>query len=136
MNSPFSMQLSSMLTSIHPLAYERLEQLDHLPEKTKEKVVGLLLQGACQSQHIGNIQAARDAIARIPRDWLRKVLPQSIEKNVNVEDEWEYRRLLELLKETAPDLMLSFVDHGLASKDPALHEAAEDFASVEAGKQR
>ena len=100
-----------------------------------EKVVGILLQGACQSQHIGNIQASREALARIPRDWLKSVLIPTISKSLNIEDEWEYRRLLELLKELSPEIMPPFIEQGLASQDLGIHEAAEDFAAIGAGKQ-
>jgi hypothetical protein len=135
MISPFSTQLRKALTSVHPLAYDRLEELDRLPDSIADKVLGILLQSACQSQHIGNIKASREAIARIPRDWLRTALPRAIDTSLNIGDEWEYRRLLELLKELAPDLMPPLIDRGLASNDPDLHETAEDFSSVEAGKQ-
>ena len=135
MDSPFSTQLAKLLAKVQPTAFERLEELDQFSEPISERILGILLEVACQSQHIGNIQAGRDAMARVPREWLREVLPRLIDKSLNLKDEWEYRRLLELLKEVAPEMVPPWIDHGLASLDTEIHEAAEEFATITAGRQ-
>jgi hypothetical protein len=46
---------------------------------------------------------------------------------ISFDNEWEYRRLLELLVETCPNMMSNIISKGLLSKNEEVVEAAEDF---------
>jgi len=121
--------LNRQLDSLYPNASKQLDRLGELPDAVREDVVASLLKYACQSQHIGNIALARKTLSTIPRPCLSMVLETAIQKNVDLSDEWEYRRLLELLREIESDLLSDFVNRGLASDDLEIRETAGDFRS-------
>ncbi len=48
-------------------------------------------------------------------------------ESLNLTDDWEYRRLLELAEGLSPELLQLFVGMGRESENPEIREAAEDF---------
>ena len=98
------------------------------PPDAGRKVLSELLGTACQSQNEANVTLGRKAISRISHDWLLKTAPEVIESTLDVSDYWEYRRLLELLSLSAPELLPVYIQRGLASGDTDVREAAEDFS--------
>jgi hypothetical protein len=83
---------------------------------------------ACQPQGITLIEQGRAAVLAMPRDWVRAHLAGVAEAALDLSDEWEYRRLLELL-DLLDDVVLlrRFVTPGLSSADKHIRQAAEDF---------
>jgi hypothetical protein len=98
MDDIFTIDLNAHIDSVYPDASGRLDRIDELPDSAGKRIVNTLLEAACQSQHIGKILAARKALLRLPGPWLARVLHDAIEEVVDLKDEWEYRRLMELLK--------------------------------------
>jgi hypothetical protein len=129
MISPYLEQLTWQLDAIVPGVYDRLQELDRLPETSRKAVLGTLLDYACKSQNCANIQPAREAIARIPQRTLTQILEPAINTYLDIDDEWEYRRLLELLKDRDPHLLARYVDRGLVAGNLEVREAAQDFVS-------
>jgi hypothetical protein len=127
MHFRFEDDLRSRLDEIHAGVFDHLDALDHLPKEVAIEVFRTLLAHACQSQHIGNTQAARDAISRIPEHYRLKVLPDIAASTLDLRDEWEYRRLLEIAHDMVPQLLGGFVALGSAATDEAIREAATDF---------
>jgi hypothetical protein len=127
MESPFERALASELDTAYPQVYDRLEALDTLPEDVAGQVICILLTRACQSQNVGNIQASRRAIGRIPHRCRLLLLPKVIDQSLTLEDEWEFRRLVELLREIEPSLAAHYVSHGMASGNHEVREAASDY---------
>ena len=119
----FNRQLDSLSADVS----NHLDELCERPQSVREDIVTTLLKYACQSQRISNITLARKALSRIPRPCLSAVLEESIEKGVDLTDDWEYRRLLELLRDLNSDLVSTYVSRGLTSEDAEIREAAEDF---------
>ena len=55
---------------------------------------------------------------------------EAIEIGINLEDDWDYRRLLELLFESAlefQDILTFYINKGKLSSNLEICEAAEDF---------
>jgi hypothetical protein len=127
MNNPFLNDMSRKLNSLHPGASDRIDRIDELPDPVGRSIVNTLLQQACQSQHIGSITSARQAMLAIPPVWLSRVLHDAISDVVDLNDEWEYRRLIELLKELNSGLLRVYLDYGMESGSGAIHEAATDL---------
>jgi hypothetical protein len=46
---------------------------------------------------------------------------------LDLNDEWEFRRLLELYEMLDEQLLRRLVEHGSHSKNPEVREAAEDY---------
>jgi hypothetical protein len=125
--SPYLEQLVKRLDAVWPGAFQCLRELDQIPKKSALEVVCILLTNACQSQNEENIRLGREGLEAIPPTWLQTVLPEAIEKSLNLGDEWEYRRLLEVLHDLFPELLPEYVNRGLAAKDAEIRETAEDF---------
>lgn len=129
MNDPFTQQISAEINKIYPFVFDRLEELESLPKSVSENVIQLLLSYACVCQNDANIHVSRKAVARIPHEFRLSLLPRVIDKsNYLFADEWEFRRLLELLKAVEPSLIPRYVARGMASHDQDIREAAQDNA--------
>ena len=98
-----------------------------MSDSAGKRIVGTLLEQACESQHVGHILSARKALLTLPRAWLSGVLPDAIRDVVVLDDEWEYRRLIELLKDLNPPLFDSYINYGIATGDGEIYEAAADL---------
>jgi hypothetical protein len=129
MSDMFMDELYRKVDSIHPNASSQLDRIAELPDEAGRRIVNTLLKQACESQHLGNIVSARRALLGLPRAWLSRVLQDAIGAGVDLDDEWEYRRLIELLKELNLQLFETYIDYGVASGSGAIHEAAEDLKS-------
>jgi len=127
MESPFEAGVRNRLNQVLPGLYDDLGQFVSLPEAEARKAIGLLLDYACQCQHIGNITIGRCALARIPQLPLTELLPACVEEVLDLEDEWEYRRLLELLVHLDSSLLSDYIRIGLGSPSPDIREAATEF---------
>lgn len=55
-------------------------------------------------------------------------IPKVANDCINFDDEWEYRRLLELIDETVPSLLKWTVERGKDSLHEEVREASKDFA--------
>jgi hypothetical protein len=131
MNDPFAEALSRDLDVIHPGASAHLADIDALPEPVRSRVLDLLLGRACDSQHVGNITAAQEAIARIPKEWLSRNLKSAIVRVIDLADEWQYRRLIEVMATLKSELIGFYIDHGLMSNDASIQEAARDYQHLQ-----
>src|SRR6516165_9673291 len=108
--SPYLEQLEKRLHAVSPGIYQRLPDLDQLPKSKALEVVVILLTNACQSQNEENIRLGRNGLEAIPPSWLQTILPEAIEKSLNLDDEWEYRRLLEVIHDLLPELLPGYVN--------------------------
>lgn len=95
-------------------------------------VAAELLRTACKAQNAANILLARRRLAALaPLD-----LVALAESTIDMNDEWEYRRLLELAKEVDEHALRRLVQWGLRHADDSVAEAAVDFARVPLGSAR
>ncbi len=130
--SPQEQTLLEQIEAIVPGGFEKLHELDRFAPTDAKEVVRLIVQFACASQHVGGIQAGRNAFSKLPQEWAARTLQEVIGKSLNLEDAWEYRRLLELLQHVGFRILREFVEVGLKSKNPEVREAATDFSSPSA----
>ncbi|MEK3718451.1 hypothetical protein [Paenibacillus sp. FSL R7-0333] len=126
---PYELQLRKALNKVLPDAYESLKTLDQMPIEIGMKVLGVLVNYACESQNITVITLARDAIKKIPLKWLTQYYPEVVNRIIDWADEWQYIRLLEVTREVAPELLKVFIDRGLLSENDEILETAEYFRS-------
>jgi hypothetical protein len=127
MADTFQDDLDHKIDSVCPGASDRLDRIDEFPDSEGKAIVKALLKQACESQHVGHISSAREALLRLPRSWLSRVLPDAIDEVVDLGDEWEYRRLVELLKELHSELFDSYIDYGISAGSGEIFEAATDL---------
>src|SRR6516162_3035092 len=86
-----------------------------------------VLQLACQPQNVGRIMAGRKQVLALPRAWVLERIEQVAAEALDLSDDWEYRRLLELAALLDPGLVQRFVRLGLGGGNPHVREAAQDF---------
>jgi len=88
------------------------------------------LQLACQAQHMSNIISGRNQIVALPRSWVLENIEKTAIETLDLGDDWEYRRLLEiadLLRDSG--LVSRLVTFGQQSVNPDVREVAEEWAA-------
>ncbi|MCC9603782.1 hypothetical protein LOC67_24795 [Stieleria sp. JC731] len=85
------------------------------------------IQSACQPQNVHRIVAGRQAVMAMPREWVLQSIEQTVAGCLDLSDDWQYRRLLELAGQLDDDLVRRFVAIGSRSDDENVLEAARDF---------
>jgi hypothetical protein len=107
--------------------WKHLERVSQLEPESGDAVLSYLLELACQSQHTGNIERGRKALLRLPRDWVLQHIERVAEPLLQLNDEWEYRRLLEVYEHLDKELVQKLVYRGLTSQNPEIRETAADY---------
>ena len=110
---------------------EDLEQVESCESGEAKKIVCLLLVFACQAQQAGMIMTARERLARLPGKWFRENIIACSKECLDLEDEWEFRRFLELLSIKDSSLIRPLAESRLVSPNEEVREAAEDFLGGE-----
>jgi hypothetical protein len=124
--SSYDISYRQQMDTFEPGLWSRLERVLDLDPATRDAVLRYLLELACQAQNARNIVLGRAAILALPHDWLLANLEGYAEPLLQLEDEWEYRRLAELYEPLDDQLLRRLVVRGMASSDAGIREAAED----------
>lgn len=82
---------------------------------------------ACTPQNAHRIVQGREAVLALPRDWVLQHLQAVATQVLDLSDDWEYRRLLELARLLDAELTARLVAIGIGHDDPDVRDAAEDF---------
>ena len=118
------------LDAIQAGAWERLGQIGTFPPEAARALLREILETGCLAQNAANILLGREALARLPGDWLRENLPGAVEGCLFREpgwEEWEFRRLAEMLEQPFPDLLAWCVGYVRRLNDPGVEEAIQDY---------
>lgn len=94
---------------------------------TFENDLRAALGRACQAQNAAVITQGRSEILALPRDAVLQSIERLAAESLPLDDEWEFRRLLEVYEQLDAELLRRLVETGLASSNPEIKEAAEDF---------
>ncbi len=129
MINPFRDTLNAHLDCIYPGASTMLSQIDEIPTDASRQILAKLLKRACQAQHVGSIRAAHEAMRQLPTEWLSTVLRSAVVASLDLGDEWEYRRLIELLTAVGSDQLGYYVECGLQSEIEDVRDAAMEVNS-------
>ena len=86
---------------------------------------------ACCATAVRVIEQGRLQILMMPKDWVGCHILDAATESLDPNDDWSFRRLLELLAMVCPGLIAAVVKDGLASLNPEIREAAVDFSSPE-----
>ncbi len=85
------------------------------------------IQLACQPQNAHRIVLGRQQVLAMPRLWVLQTIEAVASECLDLTDDWEYRRLLELANELDAAMVERLVQLGVASDDQDVREAANDF---------
>jgi spore cortex formation protein SpoVR/YcgB (stage V sporulation) len=93
--------------------------------------LAMALELACQCQRVEHIVRGR----RLVGEYIVQLGVETVEKHahtcLDLEDEWEYRRLGEIFVEHSPPALERHIAGGLRSANPEVREAATDFEEAE-----
>lgn len=111
--------------------YDNICYIDKYPLPISKKVLGILIQNACVGQNCGPIELGRKKIREvINRDWLIKYFIEVADENINYSDEWEFRRLVELVMLCVPELKERVLAKGANSENEEVREVVEDYMDM------
>lgn len=125
--SEFEVGHRAKLEALAPGLSGDIGRITALDPCAADRVLEYLLGLACQAQHMEPIRLGRVAIGAIPRDWLLPRVMTVAKRCLDLEDEWDVRRLLELCRELSDPLFVEVVSRALRSRNPDVVEAAREF---------
>lgn len=123
----YDQRFKAELDKIEPGLWARLETVPDLPEEAQAAVLRFLLEIGCQATHIRNVTLGRSALCCMPQEWLVSRIEQAAADSLDLDDEWQFRRLGEVYELLDAELVRHLITQGETSPDPAIREAAEDF---------
>lgn len=127
LESPYDTMYRQRMDTFAENLASRLDTVPTLEPAICDAVMGYLLELACQAQNARNIVLGRTAILGVPRVWLLANIERYAEPLLQLQDEWEYRRLGELYTQLDDALLERLVIRGLSSQDEGIRQAAHDF---------
>ena len=111
-------------------SYYNIMNIDKYPKEIACQILQKLLEWACQPQNMTAIVIARKKIREINKDWLREYLLEFTEMCIDLSDEWEYRRLLELVVDVLPEMKVHILELGVDSENEEIREIVEDYKEI------
>ena len=73
------------------------------------------------------ITIARDCLKQFPVEWVSPKIKQTVFHFIDITDDWDFRRLLELCDLISIDLLKWAITLGADSTNPDIIEAVDDF---------
>jgi len=104
-----------------------IQSIINEPNDISLDIIKILLSYACTPTHIAPITYARNLISQIQTEWICEKIKNLIFKSINIYDDWDYRRFLELSEMISDDLLDWAISISNHSQNPDIIEAAEDF---------
>jgi hypothetical protein len=105
-----------------------IPQIDTMSaNKSFDEALKTSLLLACQPSYIPLIEQGRTEVLALPRIFVLENLESMAATSLDLNDYWEYRRLLELAELLDLAMVQRIVKWGLNSADPDVREAATDF---------
>ncbi|MCP4346878.1 MAG: hypothetical protein GY795_15285 [Desulfobacterales bacterium] len=95
-----------------------------------EDVIRRSLSNACQASFVRHIEKGRKEIVSLPRKWVLNNIHSIATDMLDLSDEWEYRRLLELYDLLHKQLVIELTELGTNSNNEEIQEAADDFKDM------
>ena len=106
---------------------DNLQLITGLSENVAAEAIAYLVQLACESQNIANISLARQALSKLPPTWLVPRIHAIAEGNLDLNGEWECRRLLELYLSMNAALARTFAETSLLSQVDDVAAVGREF---------
>ena len=91
------------------------------------------IQDACQATGASKILQGRRAVLELDRTFVLGNIENVARASLNLDDYWEYRRLLELCSLLDPQITQRIAGWGIGHHDPDVREAALDFTEQGVG---
>ena len=125
-SNPYVKRYKQELNSIHKNLWMNLDLVPQLSHQVQQLVLSYFLELACQAQNSLNINLGRASLMTLPKDWLLENIESASQPMMNTNDEWEYRRLLEIYWKLDRGLADKLVIWGLKSMNPEIEITAKE----------
>ncbi|MBR1736163.1 MAG: hypothetical protein IJ736_03980 [Firmicutes bacterium] len=126
----YEIWLIDELQKIENFPYKDIKSIDKYPSHISKKVLKVLIENACLGQNYAPIELGRKKINEISKEWLNKNFLEVAYSSIDYSDEWEYRRLVELVVLVVPELIQEVLDIGRNSENAEIREVVEDYAET------
>ncbi len=104
-----------------------IQQIVHETEDISSEIIKTLLFYACNPTHIAPIIYSRNCLSQLSSEWLCAKIKDLVFQSVNIYDDWEYRRFLELSEIISKDLLEWAISISSHSSNSDIIDAAADF---------
>jgi len=123
-----------IMTKINEIAgepvYFDVDKIMNSSEQIYTQIISLLLSYACQSQNIAPIMLGRKLFPQFPCDWISARIKEVCLSALDINDDWDYRRLLELAGNISDELLQWVIGLAPMSSNAEVTEAADDFREM------
>ncbi|MBO4997315.1 MAG: hypothetical protein J6D02_04885 [Lachnospira sp.] len=106
--------------------YEEVH-IEEYPLAVSRQILKIYLEWACQPQNIAAIELGRNKIRKISSIWLNKHFLEIAQEAIDFLDEWEFRRLIELVIDVVPNLKKDIFKLVAHADNMEIIEVIEDF---------
>ena len=124
---PYEIDYRNQMDTFQKDLWAHLDLIPTLPTDTGHAVLSYLLELACQAQNELNIRLGREALLALPQMWLLEHIEEDAEPLIQLNDDWEYRRLLELYSMLDNMLARKLALRSIDNPDIGIREARQDF---------
>src|SRR5260221_106427 len=93
---PYDRWFKTVLDKYAPGLWSHLDLVPSLPVEAQAEILDHLVRLACDAQNMRNISLGRQGLQEVPRLWLLSLLNNSIQRTLDIDDEWHFRRLCEV----------------------------------------
>ena len=107
--------------------YFSVSEIMDLSDEVASEIVGKLVFWACNPTSIMPITIGRKCLKQFPVEWVSPKIKQTVFRFINITDDWDYRRLLELCELISTDLLKWAITLGADSTNSDIIEAIDDF---------
>ena len=107
--------------------YDDVEKIDKYTMENAQEILKILIENACLGQNYAPIEIAREKIGKMNYDWLIHNFIGVAKTCIDFTDEWEYRRLVEVVVRYIPDIKDEILGIGMSSLNEEVKEVAIDF---------
>jgi hypothetical protein len=125
--NPYFKKMVAWVNSYEEGLWDNLERVHHLEPQVGQALLSGFPELACQCQNIGNIMSGRQGILSLPRAWILEHIEDLAEPLLQLEDDYEWWRLLEVYdaldKQMAKRLALRAANH----PNHTIKEAGESY---------
>lgn len=121
---PYEHSYRQKMDQFAPDLAAHLDRVPTLPPDYQRAVLTYVLELACQAQNQLNIDLGRAAIWNMPRAWVLAHIEAAAEFLLQFNDEWEYRRLIEVYWHMDIALVKRLVERGLANTEADIQAVA------------
>lgn len=131
--NPYEKMFIERINRIYDEGYKNISHIQILPEDIAHHILGEILETLCLSGNYTNIELAKKAMLDLPPKWLFEHLPKVVPTYLFKEpewQEWEFRRVAEVLQEHFPETFVWFIDYSKHLNNLEVDDAIQDFINT------